>query len=392
MPLSNCPHASAQPSNEKGDYRVNSDSKQQEEMYSDAMGSALLRFALIAFVLFACLYVSAPFLPIMLWALVLAVALYPLQARIERWVGGTPGRGATVLVLGGLLLIGVPTVMLGTSFAEHIFSAVNAFTGDSITIPQPPAGVAEWPLIGSKLYEAWQSAAADLPAFLQTIKPQLANMTKWLLGVAASTAGGVFLLLGALIVAGIMLAYAAPGSRAMGRIFDRLAGKARGPRLLALTTATVRSVATGVLGVAFIQALILGVIFMFAGVPAAGVLAMVTLMLGILQLPALLISLPVIAYLWMGTDASVLHNSIFTILLVVGGFADNVLKPLLLGRGVDAPMPVILLGALGGMVSGGILGMFIGAAFLATGYQVFMEWVEEQGQEVPDGPQPASTA
>ncbi len=371
---------------------MDSDTKQQEKMYSDAMGSALLRFALIAFVLYACLYVFAPFLPIMLWALVLAVALYPLQARIERWVGGTPGRGATVLVLLGLLLIGVPTVMLGTSFAEHIFSVVNTFAEGRVTVPPPPAAVAEWPLIGGNLYAAWQSAATDLPAFLQTLQPQLANTTKWLLGVAASTAGGVFLLLGALIVAGIMLAYAAPGSRAMGRIFNRLAGKASGPRLQALTTATIRSVATGVIGVAFIQALILGVIFIFAGVPAAGVLAMVTLMLGILQLPALLISLPVIAYLWFGADASVVHSSIFTVLLIIGGFADNVLKPLLLGRGVDAPMPVILLGALGGMVSGGILGMFIGAAFLAAGYQVFMEWVDEQGEEVPEGSQPASTS
>ena len=371
---------------------VNSEIKLQEKLYSDAMGSALLRFALIAFVVYVCLYVFAPFLPIMLWALVLAVALFPLQAVIERWVGGAPGRAATVLVLLGLLLIGVPTVMLGASFAEHIFGAVNTFTEGSVTVPPPPASVAEWPLIGSKLHEAWQAAATDLPAFLQTLQPQLANATKWLLGVAASTAGGVFLLLGALIVAGIMLAYAAPGSRAMGRIFGRLAGNARGPKLQALTTATIRSVATGVIGVAFIQALILGVIFMFAGVPAAGVLAMVTLMLGILQLPALLISLPVIAYLWFGTDASVVHNSIFTALLIVGGFADNVLKPLLLGRGVDAPMPVILLGALGGMVSGGILGMFIGAVFLAAGYQVFMEWVDEEHEEVPDVAKPASTS
>ncbi len=119
-------------------------------------------------------------------------------------------------------------------------------------------------------------------------------------------------------------------------------------------------------------------------------LALVTLLLGIMQLPATLISLPVIAYLWLGTDASTLSNIIFSVLLIVAGFADNVLKPLLLGRGVDAPMPVILLGALGGMVSGGILGMFIGAAFLAAGYQVFMEWVDDGEAEASDEAEPAT--
>ena len=106
------------------------------------------------------------------------------------------------------------------------------------------------------------------------------------------------------------------------------------------------------------------------------------MLLGIMQLPALLISLPAIAYLWWLGDASTVINIFLSIYLVVAGMADNVLKPILLGRGVDAPMPVILLGALGGMVSSGIIGMFIGAVLLAVGYQVFMEWVNyvEEGE------------
>jgi predicted PurR-regulated permease PerM len=138
---------------------------------------------------------------------------------------------------------------------------------------------------------------------------------------------------------------------------------------------TVRSVAAGVIGVAFIQALILGVGFIFAGVPWPGVLALVVMLVGIMQLPALIISLPVIAWLWTGGDASTTHSIVWTIYLLVGGMADNVLKPMLLGRGVDAPMPVILIGALGGMVSSGIVGLFVGAVLLAVGYQVFMDWV-----------------
>jgi predicted PurR-regulated permease PerM len=123
-----------------------------------------------------------------------------------------------------------------------------------------------------------------------------------------------------------------------------------------------------------------------AGIPAAGVLALVVMFLGIMQLPAALVSLPVIAYLWWSGDASTTSNIVYTIYLLVAGLADNVLKPLLLGRGVEAPMPVILLGALGGMVSGGIIGMFVGAVLLAVGYQVFMEWVNTVEEGTDDDP------
>jgi len=138
---------------------------------------------------------------------------------------------------------------------------------------------------------------------------------------------------------------------------------------------TIRAVAQGVIGVAFIQAIIIGVCLLIAGVPWAGVLAGIVLVLGIAQVPAVLVTLPAIAYLWISGDHGTVAAAGYTVLLIVGGMADNVLKPLMLGRGVDAPMPVILLGALGGMAAAGILGMFVGATLLALGYQIFMEWV-----------------
>ena len=128
---------------------------------------------------------------------------------------------------------------------------------------------------------------------------------------------------------------------------------------------------------AFIQSLILGIGFLWAGIPAAGLWAIAVMVLGILQAPALIVTIPVLAYLWMAGDASTTMNIVYTVYLFVGGLADNVLKPLLLGRGVDAPMPVILLGALGGMVSGGIVGLFVGAVLLAVAYQLLMDWVAQ---------------
>jgi predicted PurR-regulated permease PerM len=337
----------------------------------------LIRVGLIAFVTILCARIFAPFTGLLLWALILAVALYPLQRRLAGRLGGRQGWSATLIVIAGLLLIGVPTVMLGSSFASRIHDVYTAFENNEIVIKAPSAGVADWPLVGKKVYSTWNAAAEDLPAFLHENKGQLTNLSKRALSVATNTAGAVMMFLGALIIAGIMMAYGESGNRALRRIFCRLASPEKGPRLHSLSTATVRSVATGVIGVAFIQALLLGIGFMAAGVPAAGVLALLVLILGILQLPALIISLPVIIYLWIAGDASTAMNIAFTIYLLIAGMADNVLKPMLLGRGVDAPMPVVLLGALGGMVSAGILGLFLGAVLLAVGYQIFMEWVDE---------------
>ena len=337
----------------------------------------IIRVGLIGFVVVMSMRIFTPFLAMMVWALILAVTLYPLHQKLVRWLGGNQGRAATLLIVSALLLLGVPTVMLGSSFAGQIHDIYTAFDSQSVTVRPPAPEVADWPLIGEKVHALWSTAAEDMPALLDRMQPQLANITRQVLAAAANTAGGVLTFLFALVAAGIMMAYGESGAAAMRRITCRLTGDEKGPKLFRLTTATVRSVAAGVIGVAVIQALLLGIGFILAGVPAAGILALVVLLVGILQLPALLVSLPVVAWLWMSGDASTTSNIIFTIYLLVAGAADNVLKPLLLGRGVDAPMPVILLGALGGMVSAGIIGLFIGAVILAVAYEIFMDWVND---------------
>ena len=300
-------------------------------------------------------------------------------------MSGKQGRAATVMVLSGLLLIGVPTAMLGSSFAGEVHETYAAFQNNEITIKPPAPSVAEWPLIGAKVHAAWAAAATDLPALVQKLQPQLGNFTKFLLKLTADTAGGVLAFMGSLIIAGLMMAYGESGSLAMKRIMSRLTSPTKGASLHRLSTATIRSVATGVIGVAFIQALLLGVGFVVAGIPMAGVLAVLVLLLGIMQLPAVIISLPAIIYLWSAGDASTPMNVVFSAYLVVAGMADNVLKPMLLGRGVDVPMPVVLLGALGGMVASGMIGLFLGAVMLSVGYEIFMEWVDRGDEEAADG-------
>ena len=237
-----------------------------------------------------------------------------------------------MLVLAGLLLIGVPTVLLGASFAKQIQTGYDRFESGTVSIPQPRESVAEWPLVGERVYRLWQEAATNLPEFAQDNRGDARQP------VPAGGAGrrehcGAVLFLASLIVAGIVMAYGEPGSRAVGDIICRFTSRESGPPIQSLITATVRSVATGVIGVAFIQALILGIGFIWAGVPAAGLWALLVMVLGILQAPALLITLPVIGYIWTSGDASNSMNMVYTVYLGLGGLADNFLKPLLLARG-----------------------------------------------------------
>ena len=246
---------------------------------------------------------------------------------------------------------------------------------DTLQIPPPKPGVAEWPVVGPKIHAYWQQAHDNLPALVKSLQPKIGELAKGALAMVASIGGGILAFVAAFIIAGIIMAFGEAGDRASRAIFARVFGFERGDEFTVLSVATIRAVAQGVIGIAFIQAILVGLCLLVAGVPLAGVLAVVVLVLGIAQVPALIVTLPAIAYLWMSGGYGTGAAALYSVLLFVAGMADNVLKPLMLGRGVDAPMPVILLGALGGMAAAGILGLFVGAVLLALGYQIFMSWV-----------------
>lgn len=348
----------------------------------DVFIRAGLVFALTAL----CYRIFSPFISLMAWALILAVTLYPAHQKLARRMGGKQGLVATLLVLGGIVLIGLPTALLMASVGESVQDLIASVRGNTLAIPAPSPDVAQWPVIGKKVHALWSQAHADLPAVLRGMQPQIADLAKTALGVVASIASAALLFLFSFIVAGIIMAFGQSGASSVSAIFARIVGLERGEEFAKLSTGTIRAVALGVLGVAFIQAVVVGLVMIIAKVPFAGVLALVVLVLGIAQVPALLVTLPVIAYIWWSGDYGTMAAVAYTVLLFIAGMLDNVLKPLLLGRGVDAPMPVILLGALGGLASAGIVGMFVGAVLLALGYQIFMWWVATN----PDVPKAAT--
>ena len=288
---------------------------------------------------------------------------------------GKQGLAATLLVILSLVLIVGPTTVLTNSLGDSVHDLVTQVRDNTLKVPPPRESVASWPVVGVRIHAVWSKAYSDLPALVQSLQPKIGGLTKAALS---------------------FLAEDWPGHPAIHRladhcrhsdglwpvrrarllaIFSRIAGNERGAAFTKLSTQTIRAVAQGVLGVALIQAIIIGFCLIIAGVPWAGALSAIVLVLGLAQLPALLVTLPAIGYIWSSGDYGNVEAILFSVLLFIAGVADNILKPLLVGRGVEAPMPVILIGALGGMAAKGILGMFIGAILLALGYQIFMAWV-----------------
>jgi predicted PurR-regulated permease PerM len=346
----------------------------------------LIRAGLLVALAVLCYQILSPFLTLLAWALILAVALYPLHQALANRMGGRQGLAATVLVLLGIVLIVVPTAILMNSLGDSVHELIERVRTNSLEIPAPPDSVASWPLVGERVFAVWSTAHTNLPAVVESMQPKIGNLARAALGFIASIGTGLLLFLASFIIAGIVMAFGQSGHRASVAIFERVAGVAHGAEFARLSTQTIRAVAQGVIGVAFIQAIIVGLCLLLADIPFAGVLALIVLVLGIAQVPALIVTLPAIAYIWWKGDYGTVAAVSYTLVLFIAGMADNVLKPLMLGRGVEAPMPVILLGALGGMAAAGILGMFVGATLLALGYQILMGWVaanpETKGSEL----------
>ncbi|MND95012.1 putative inner membrane protein [compost metagenome] len=344
---------------------------------SGGLLDVLIRAGLITVLVLFCFQIFHPFLNLMLWAVILAITIYPLHNMLKGKLGNKDGRTATLIIVVALALLMVPIYLLGTSVSDSIESALAILKSDRLEIPLPNEKIATLPLIGKPLYTFWMQSATDMSSVLMKLMPYIKTVGLTLLGKMAGVGVGFLLFIGALIIAGVLMAYGENGERSAIAIATRLSGPERGPRITELCTATIRAVAQGVVGIAFIQMLLVGVGFVLMGVPGAGLLAMVALLMGIMQLPVILVSLPVIAYVF-ATEGTTLATIIFGIYSLIAGMADNILKPLMLGRGVDVPMPVILIGALGGMVSGGFIGLFIGPVALAVAYQLFWQWVEDQ--------------
>ena len=337
--------------------------------------AAAIQIGLIFLLASWCIKIIYPFIGLVAWAAIIAVAIYPLHLKLSTKLGGREKWSAALIVLIGLSILLVPTWSLtGSSIQSAQKMAVQLEAG-TLTVSPPNDKVAEWPLIGKNVHAVWSEAATNLEATLAKYSGQVKAFSKWLLKTVASTTMGILAFAVSIIIAGVLMVSAGSSYKTFRAVGHRLAGE-RGADFTDLSVATIRSVAKGVLGVAFIQTMLAVVGLLAMNIPGAGIWATIILVLAIAQLPPILVLGPIAV--WVFSTAEPVPATIFLVYSMFVSFSDAILKPMLLGRGVDVPMLVILLGAIGGMITYGIIGLFIGAVILALGYKLFMSWLNRE--------------
>lgn len=333
-----------------------------------------VRLALLALLVYWSFVVIRPFVPILAWSVVLAVALYPVFGWLSRLLGDRPKLAATILTLINLGIVIGPATWLGLGAVDGIRDFAAELAAGTLAIPSPPDAIKTWPLVGEPLYGLWQQASTNLRALLSQIAPQLKPMAGTMLGLAGDAGVGTLKFLLAVALTGFLFP-AGPRLVAAGKRFLSRVVAERSVDFLALAGATIRSVAQGVIGIAVAQGLVIGIILKLADVPRAGLLAFVVMMLGILQIGSAVVVIPVLIWIW--ATKSFVVALVVTLCILPASLADNVLKPIVMGRGLSTPALVIFIGVIGGTLAHGIVGLFIGPIILAVVWELLIAWVSE---------------
>jgi len=349
------------------------DSSQVDNKFLANAMASFIQIGALLLLLIWCFTIVSPFLNIVVWAVIISIAIYPVHQSLSARLGGRAKLSSTILVLVGLSIIIIPTWLLAESSISGLRSAATALESGEVTIAPPDESVAEWPLIGAQTFEIWSGAARNLESTLNKYDTQLTNLGKGIAGFAAGTLAGVLGFVVSTIIAGALLMSASAGHQAARNIAASLVGTDGGDNLVDLSILTIRSVVKGVLGVAVIQAILSAIGLGLIGVPAAGLWAGAILVLAIIQLPPLIILGPIAV--WVFSTADPVPATIFLVYALVVSASDAFLKPMFLGRGLSTPMLVILIGAIGGAMAQGVMGLFIGAVVLALGYELLVAWM-----------------
>ena len=349
-----------------------------DQKFQANMLASYIQIAAVTLIVFWCFTIIAPFLGMVLWALIIAVALYPLHQSLSTKIGGRAKLSATLFVLLGLSILVIPSWLLGESSIAGIKTIATGLESGSITVSPPDDSVADWPLVGSTVHDVWSAAARNLEETMNKFAPQLRQLSQSVLAFAGSMAFGVLIFVFSIIVAGVFMVSADASYRA-ARSIGRSLSDEHGEGMIDMAIETIRSVAKGVLGVAMIQSLLSAIGLVMIGVPGAGLWAGVILLFAIMQLPPLLVLGPIAVWVFSVSDPT--PATIFAIYAFLVSISDSFLKPLFLGRGMDIPMLVILIGAIGGMMTSGIIGLFTGAVVLAVGYKLLIAWMVNEEEE-----------
>lgn len=341
----------------------------------------IIKIGFLAFIIGWCFLIILPFLTPVLWALLISVILHPIYMTLAEKLGGKKKISALILTLAMLAIILVPSGLFMGSLVEGAKNIGTELKGKEFQVPPPTSDIKDWPLIGERAHAAWDLASSNIQGFVEKYNEELAKLGSGILSRVVGTGMGILQFIISVIIAGVLLTYSESGGLFSHKFFKKVVGN-QGIQLLDLCNNTIRNVAKGVLGVALIQGFLIGLGLLFAGVPYAGLWALICFALALVQLPATIVIIPVIIYLFSNDTGAM--TIIWSIYLIAASISDNILKPIMLGKGAPVPMLVIFLGVVGGFITSGFIGLFVGAIILSVGYTLLIAWVEDQGQAIEE--------
>ena len=338
----------------------------------------IIRLLVVGFLLAWCILLIRPFILITIWSIILAIATYPIFLWLKNRMGGRSKLAATLMAIAGIAIIIGPVSLIATMTLQNAQTLIESLEAGTFVVPPPPQDLAGWPLVGETLNGIWQRASVNLDSVISQFKPQIQNFAKVFFVEVTKVSVTLLKFIISIIVATVLIIYGKVLNRGLKQFLARLSPE-RSEEFIQLMANTIRSVTRGIIGVAIIQTLMIGIGLVLAGIPAAGILTFACLFLTIIQIGPGLIVLGTIIFAW--SNMSFLTALLFTIWMVPATLVDNFLKPILMGQGLPVPIVVILLGVIGGTIAHGIVGLFIGPVILILGYELTRVWMNE-GNEV----------
>ena len=326
----------------------------------------------------ASFWIMRPFLAALIWATMIVVATWPMLVLLQRWLGGRRTLAIVVMTIAMLLVFVLPFWVAVSTLAEYS-DEVGAWTKSlyQVTIPQPPAFVDRIPIAGAKIASVWRDAASEgWGALIAKLQPYFVQIAKWLAAEAGTVGMLIVQFLLTIVIAAVMYANGESAATGVHRFGHRLAG-GRGEQTIRLAGQAIRGVALGVVVTALVQSLLGGLGLAVAGIPFAGALTIAMLILCLAQLGPLVVLVPAVVWLYWTDDN--LWGTILLIWSVFVGTLDNFLRPFLIKKGADLPLLLIFAGVIGGLLSFGLLGIFVGPVVLAVTFTLLQAWVNESG-------------
>ncbi|WPO77822.1 AI-2E family transporter [Flavobacterium sp. KACC 22761] len=347
-----------------------SNSIKRKELF-DTILQLFFIFLIVGF----CLKLLLPFFMPILWAVILSVVFYPMFDFLQRILKGKKTLASVIITIVIIAVMLVPLIYFLKAAIANFLELKNSFEAGTLKITPPGQNIKEWPIIGKPLYEFLLMMSTDLEQGVVKYQDQIKEFSSKIMGSILSSGAAFLQFILSVIIAGVLLV---TGGRTFAMKFLKKIAGNKADEIMTISVSTIYQVVKGILGVAVIQTIIQAVGLFMADIPYAGILTLICLVFSILQIGPIIINIGVIVYLFSTGDSG--YAIFWTIFFIISGLSDNVLKPLLLGKGALVPMLIIFLGVIGGFIMSGFIGLFVGPIVFSIGYKLFIAWLDDNAE------------